>query len=179
MFGHQGVTAYYCGFCQKIVQYRPEISTILNVPIGNRYTLYREECYVSHIADRASCITGQQTCAQCINAKNIHIRRYTDFHVWFSFGLRSQADISIQALVDEVFAKDPLEDWRCELCQNKHGETHRSTRMSKLPAFLVVHLVRGVISPRGELIRSKRKVCICPQTNLVKKKETRNRKSFP
>ena len=39
MFGYQAVTAYHCGECQKIVQYRPDISTIFSVPIGNRYVI--------------------------------------------------------------------------------------------------------------------------------------------
>lgn len=70
----------------------------------------------------------------------------------------STADTSVQTLVDEVLGKETLSDWRCELCQQKSGETFRATRLGRLPAFLVVHLVRGVYSPQGELVRSKRKV---------------------
>jgi hypothetical protein len=43
MFAHQSVTAYHCGLCQRTVQYRPEISTILNVPIGHTCVRRRKD----------------------------------------------------------------------------------------------------------------------------------------
>ena len=72
----------------------------------------------------------------------------------------SKETTSTQTLVDEVLAKESLPDWRCESCQQKSANTFRATRFDRLPAFLVLHIVRGVFTPQGQMIRSKRKVRI-------------------